>query len=94
MFVSVGSASNDASGAAAVAARLLGGLWDREQDRADVLAFDPEGGRKRIFAAGLRNCTPRTLLQSNRRCLVAAGLPRRSQVDQIVCAATKYLTRK
>jgi glucose/arabinose dehydrogenase len=65
MFVSVGSASNDASGAASVAARLLGGLWDREQDRADVLAFDPEGGHKRIFAAGLRNCSGLTVQPSS-----------------------------
>ena len=65
MFVSVGSASNDASGAASVAARLLGGLWDREQDRADVLAFDPEGGHKRIFTAGLRNCSGLTVQPSS-----------------------------
>ncbi len=65
LFVSVGSASNDASGAASVAARLLGGLWDREKDRADVLAFDPEGGHKRIFASGLRNCSGLTVQPSN-----------------------------
>jgi glucose/arabinose dehydrogenase len=34
LFVSVGSASDDASGPASVASRLLGGLWDRERDRA------------------------------------------------------------
>ncbi|HET7879917.1 MAG TPA: PQQ-dependent sugar dehydrogenase [Acetobacteraceae bacterium] len=43
MFVSVGSSGNvDTSG---------------EEGRADVLAFDPEGGGRRIFASGLRNCT-------------------------------------
>lgn len=43
MFVSVGSASN---------VGVAG-----EEDRADVLAFDADGGNKRIFATGLRNCS-------------------------------------
>ena len=30
---------------------------DEERDRADVLAFDPDGGRKRVYATGLRNCS-------------------------------------
>jgi glucose/arabinose dehydrogenase len=51
MFVSVGSASNDGS--------------EREQDRADVLAFDPNGGNKRIFASGLRNCSGLTVQPSS-----------------------------
>ena len=57
MFVSVGSASNDAEGIRAVAARMLGASWGEEQDRADVLAFDPGGADKRIYATGLRNCS-------------------------------------
>jgi glucose/arabinose dehydrogenase len=66
MFVSVGSESNiptDLPPRDAVAARAwdaahgLGAAWGSEQDRADVLAFDPDGGNRRIFAAGLRNCT-------------------------------------
>jgi len=57
LFVSVGSATNDAEGVRALAARVLGGLWDVEEDRADVLAFDPDGGHKRIYATGLRNCS-------------------------------------
>jgi glucose/arabinose dehydrogenase len=61
MFVSVGSATNDATGVRALAGRLLGGLWDVEQDRADVLAFDPDGGHKRVFATGLRNCSGLTI---------------------------------
>jgi glucose/arabinose dehydrogenase len=65
MFVSVGSASNDASGPASIASHLLRGLWDREQDRADVLAFDPEGRHKRVFASGLRNCSGMTVQPSN-----------------------------
>lgn len=43
LFVSVGSASN--IGVAG------------EEERADVLAFDADGGHRRIFASGLRNCT-------------------------------------
>jgi glucose/arabinose dehydrogenase len=66
MFVSVGSQSNiptdlpprDAAAAHAWdAAHGLGSAWGSEQERADVLAFDPDGGNRRIFAAGLRNCT-------------------------------------
>jgi glucose/arabinose dehydrogenase/cytochrome c2 len=44
MLVSVGSASNVAEGGV------------NEQDRADVLSFDPQGGDRRVFASGLRNC--------------------------------------
>ncbi len=43
MFVSVGSASNI-------------GVAD-EENRADVLAFDPDGGHAHIYAGGLRNCS-------------------------------------
>jgi glucose/arabinose dehydrogenase len=65
MFVSVGSASNVGEGmkpkrADAIAqwdaAHGLGAAWDNDTDRATVLAFDPDGTNKRIFAAGLRNC--------------------------------------
>ena len=61
LFVSVGSATNDQEGLRAAASRLLGGAFDKERDRADVLAFDPEGGHKRVFASGLRNCSGLTL---------------------------------
>jgi glucose/arabinose dehydrogenase len=62
MFVSVGSATNDADGVgrpatAEVAAGPLGASFGEERDRADVLAFDPDGGRKRVYATGLRNCS-------------------------------------
>ena len=59
MFVAVGSADN-------VAADLteppsadlpLGAAWGGEANRADVLAFSPDGGAPRIFATGLRNCS-------------------------------------
>jgi glucose/arabinose dehydrogenase len=43
MFVSVGSASNVGTSG--------------EEERADVLAFDADGGNRRIYASGLRNCT-------------------------------------
>ena len=47
MWVSVGSYRN------------LGTFW--ETDRADVLAFDPDGNNRRIFATGLRNCSGEAL---------------------------------
>jgi glucose/arabinose dehydrogenase len=65
MFVSVGSASNDGEGmgkrdAAGIArweaAHGLGSAWGAEADRAAVLVFDPDGGNRRVFATGLRNC--------------------------------------
>jgi glucose/arabinose dehydrogenase len=59
MFVSVGSATNVADGLKSAAARLVG--MDPERDRADVLAFDPDGGRKRAYATGLRNCSGLTV---------------------------------
>ena len=43
MFVSVGSGSNIGT--------------TGEEERADVLAFDADGGNRRIFASGLRNCS-------------------------------------
>jgi glucose/arabinose dehydrogenase len=66
MFVSVGSASNAGTDmpvrdAASVRAwdadHGVGAAWGNEQDRADVLAFDADGGNRRIYATGLRNCT-------------------------------------
>ena len=65
MFVSVGSASNAGEGigkldAAALAAwtsqHPLGASWGSETERADVLVFDPDGGNRRIYATGIRNC--------------------------------------
>ncbi|HWK47184.1 MAG TPA: sorbosone dehydrogenase family protein [Stellaceae bacterium] len=61
LFVSVGSASNDAEGmpprdGADMAKRPLGAAWGVETGRADVLQFDAAGGNGRIFATGLRNC--------------------------------------
>jgi glucose/arabinose dehydrogenase len=65
MYVSVGSGSNDAEGMGRLAGNELqnfvathppGATWGSEADRADVLAFDPAGKNKRIFATGIRNC--------------------------------------
>jgi glucose/arabinose dehydrogenase len=65
MFVSVGSASNvaeeiskkTASEAGAwQGAHALGAAWDKEENRADVLAFDPQGHGGHVYAAGIRNC--------------------------------------
>jgi glucose/arabinose dehydrogenase len=65
MYVSVGSGSNDAEGMSRlsgetlrnfIADHPLGAAWGNETDRADVLAFDPQGRSKKIFATGIRNC--------------------------------------
>jgi glucose/arabinose dehydrogenase len=65
MFVSVGSAGDVGEGmkkrSAAEIARWetehgLGAAWDNDTDRAAVLAFDPDGKNRRVFASGLRNC--------------------------------------
>jgi glucose/arabinose dehydrogenase len=65
MYVSVGSGSNDAedmdrrTGSELkdfIAAHPLGATWGSEADRADVLAFDPDGKNERILATGIRNC--------------------------------------
>jgi glucose/arabinose dehydrogenase len=65
MYVSVGSSSNNAEGMrrlsgaslqSFIADHPLGASWGSETDRADVLAFDPQGKNKRVFATGLRNC--------------------------------------
>jgi glucose/arabinose dehydrogenase len=70
MYVSVGSASNAAEGidpleGAALKSfagvHPLGAAWGEEEDRADVLAFDPDGRNKRIYATGLRNCSGETV---------------------------------
>ena len=35
----------------------VGAAWGAEENRADVLAFDPNGGHMRVFATGIRNCS-------------------------------------
>lgn len=66
LFVAVGSRSNVADGhvrpSPAEVAELearngVGAAWGPERDRAAVLAFDPDGANKRVYANGLRNCS-------------------------------------
>ncbi len=64
MLVSVGSVSNDGEGMGQPPGGLeawageqpLGAAWGYETDRAAVLAFDPDGKNKTLFATGIRNC--------------------------------------
>ena len=65
MFVSVGSATNDAESmnrldAAGVQRweqeKPAGAAWGSDTERADVLVFDAQGRNGRIFATGIRNC--------------------------------------
>ena len=64
MLVSVGSESNDAEGMRDPPGGLpswidkhrLGASWGSETNRADVLAFDPDGKNMVVFATGIRNC--------------------------------------
>ncbi len=65
LYVAVGSGSNVAQGqrrlpadeiAAWEATHGIGASWGGEEDRAAVLAFDPDGGNQRTFASGIRNC--------------------------------------
>jgi glucose/arabinose dehydrogenase len=65
MYVAVGSASNvaermgprPADFAAFEKSHSVGSAWDREEWRANVLAYDPDGTNKRVFASGIRNCS-------------------------------------
>jgi len=65
MYVAVGSASNvaeqmgarPADFAAFEQSHSFGSAWDREEWRANVLAYDPDGKNKRVFASGIRNCS-------------------------------------
>jgi len=68
MFVSVGSGSNDGEGTMGgppppvfIASHPLGAAWAEENNRAAVLAFDPDGKNARIYATGLRNCSGMTI---------------------------------
>ena len=65
MLVSVGAASNVAEEMTRLkgpelvrwtAEHPLGAAWDDEDQRADVLSFDPDGGGRSVYATGLRNC--------------------------------------
>jgi glucose/arabinose dehydrogenase len=59
MFVSVGSDGNldDELTGSPPPGLPLGAAWADNLGRADVLEFSPDGGARRIFATGLRNCS-------------------------------------
>jgi glucose/arabinose dehydrogenase len=65
MYVAVGSASNvaelmgprPADFAAFEKSHSAGSAWDREEWRANVLTYDPNGKNKRVYASGIRNCS-------------------------------------
>jgi glucose/arabinose dehydrogenase len=65
MYVAVGSASNvaeqmgpwPADFAAFVKSHSPGSAWDREEWRANVLTYDPDGKNKKVLASGVRNCS-------------------------------------
>lgn len=68
LYVAVGSGSNVALSSMKkeppegfVDDHALGATWGGERWRADVLAFDPDGGNRRIYATGLRNCSGMTI---------------------------------
>jgi glucose/arabinose dehydrogenase len=48
-----------------VSSHPLGATWGNEANRADVLAFDPDGKNERIFATGIRNCVSMALTPSD-----------------------------
>jgi glucose/arabinose dehydrogenase len=65
MYVSVGSRWNAGDGMEKLSAtalqawqsnHTLGAAWGDETERADVLAFDPDGKNRRVFSTGIRNC--------------------------------------
>lgn len=83
MFLAIGSLTNVAQelrrlSAAEFAdheARFgLGAAWGLEKDRAAVLVFNPEGGDRRAFASGIRNCS---------------GLAIQSETQELWCATNE-----
>ena len=70
LYLSVGSGSNVAEGIGKApeggvevwaAKEAPGAAWGSEQGRAEVRAYDPDGGNGRVVATGLRNCSGMTL---------------------------------
>jgi glucose/arabinose dehydrogenase len=64
MYVAVGSSGNVAQDMGPKPELVtyqnshgLGSAWDREEWRANVLAYDPDGKNKRVYASGIRNCS-------------------------------------
>lgn len=70
LYLSVGSGSNVAEGIgkapeggveAWAGTKPLGAAWGSEAGRAEVRAYDPDGGNGRVVATGLRNCSGMTV---------------------------------
>jgi glucose/arabinose dehydrogenase len=70
LYLSVGSGSNIAEEVTDkpgngmdgfIKSHALGEMWGEEQGRAAVIAFDPDGKNRRVFATGIRNCSGMTL---------------------------------
>lgn len=69
MYVAVGSSGNIADDMGAKPADLakwekshaMGSAWDKEEWRANVLTYTPEGKDKKVYASGIRNCSGLTV---------------------------------
>ena len=56
-----------------------GAAWGSETDRAAVLVFDPQGGDRRVFASGVRNCVGMAIAACDRRSVVLDQRTRRAR---------------
>ena len=69
MYVAVGSSGNIADDMGPKPADLakwekthnIGSAWDKEEWRANVLTYTPEGKDKKVYASGIRNCSGLTV---------------------------------
>ncbi len=69
MYVAVGSSGNIADDMGAKPADLkawekahnLGSAWNKEEWRANVLTYTPDGKDKKVYASGIRNCSGLTV---------------------------------
>jgi glucose/arabinose dehydrogenase len=90
MYVAVGSSGNVAQDmgpkpelASYQQGHAVGSAWDKEEWRANVLAYDADGKNKRVYAAGIRNCsglavqpgTGTVFCATNERDLLGDNLP-------------------
>ncbi|MEA2947579.1 MAG: hypothetical protein QOI40_2909 [Alphaproteobacteria bacterium] len=90
MYVAVGSSGNIAEDmgpkpelVSYQKGHALGSAWDKEEWRANVLAYDPDGKNKRVYASGIRNCsglavqpgTGTVFCATNERDLLGDNLP-------------------
>ena len=69
MYVAVGSSGNVANDMGARPTdlkkwekeRLVGAAWDKEEWRANVLSYTPDGKNRKVYASGVRNCSGMTV---------------------------------